>query len=67
MTLIMSEVHLLQRKCMMDKNRTAFVRVRLGVLAAVNMKITVFRDVTLCTLVDMYQRVVPCIWKQQVS
>jgi len=67
MTLIMSEVHLLQRKCIMDENRTAYIRVRLGVLAAVNMKITVFRDVTLCTLVDRYQRVVPCRWKPQVS
>lgn len=52
MTLIMSEVHLLQRRCIMDENRTVYIRVRLGVLAAVNMKITVFRDVTLCTLVD---------------
>ena len=51
----------------MDENRTAYIRVRLGVLAAVNMKITVFRDVTLCTLVDRYQRVVPCRWKPQVS
>jgi len=50
----------------MDENRTVYIRVRLGVLAAVNMKITVFRDVTLCTLVDRYQRV-PCRWKQRVS
>ena len=67
MTLIVSEVHLLQRKCIMDENRTVYIRVSLGVLAAVNMKITVFRDVTLCPLVDRYRRVVPCRWKQQVS
>jgi hypothetical protein len=60
MTLIMREVHLLERKCIMDENRTACIRVRLGVLEAVNLKITVFRDVTLRTLVDRYQRVVPC-------
>jgi hypothetical protein len=67
MTLIMSEFYFIQRKCIISENRTAYIRVRFEVLAAVNMKITVFRDVTPCSLVDRYQRVVPFRWKQQVS
>lgn len=49
------------------RKQNCCIRGRFEVPAAGNTKITVFRDVTPCSLVDKYQHVVPFRWKQQVS